>query len=191
MYISGPRTGPQTGPLTLGPDQDQTTFNFLLYKQTKNWIVNFWPSNGSVTLSLRSRWKLFGVSVFLTIDYLLCKFHIPTMRKGCVKNNNNNNNSKNKGFTQCISQSTSLMYKYSLSEFRTMFCCFDGCSSYDCFKRVQSLKKIVWTLKFIMCGPQVHSWRAHIVFAHFLKNGHQGALGDVIGTKNWQEFFIH
>ena len=27
---------------------------------------------------------------------------------------------------------------------------------------------------FIMCGPRVALVRAHIVFAHFLKNGHQG-----------------
>ena len=35
---------------------------------------------------------------------------------------------------------------------------------------------------FIMCGPRVALVRAHIVFAHFSKNGHQGTLGNVIIT---------
>ena len=52
-----------------------------IIKSKENRNVSFWPSNGSVTLSLRSRSKLFGVSVSLTMDYLLCKFHVPTKKK--------------------------------------------------------------------------------------------------------------
>ena len=34
-----------------------------------------------MTLSSRSRSKLFGVSVSLVMGYLLCKFHVPTKKK--------------------------------------------------------------------------------------------------------------
>ena len=43
--------------------------------------VTFWPLDGSVTLSLRSRSKIFGVSTFLTMGYLLVKFQVPTKKK--------------------------------------------------------------------------------------------------------------
>ena len=44
-------------------------------KSDKNRHVKFWLLNGSVTLTLRSRSKIFGVSIPLGVGYLLCKFY--------------------------------------------------------------------------------------------------------------------